>query len=62
MLERIFRRGRGVDPNSEVRVGLPPKVVEVVGLMGQNGSDCRAEWEALWDEVRPESCQRDLSL
>ncbi len=53
----IFRRGRGVDPNSEVWVGHQSKVVEVVGLVGQNGSNYRADWEALWDEVLPESCQ-----
>ncbi len=61
MLEDIFRRGRSVDPNSEVRVGHPPKVVEIVGLVGQSGSDFRAEWEALWDDARPEISQRDLS-
>ncbi len=61
MLERIFRRGRGVDPDSEVRVGLPPKVVEVVGLVGRSGSDCRVDWEALGDDAWPRSCQRDFS-
>ncbi len=43
VLEGIFRRGQSVDPDSEVRVGLPPKVVEVVGLVRQSGSDRRAD-------------------
>ncbi len=60
ILEGIFHRGRSVDPNSEVRIGLPSKVVEVFGLVGQGGSDCRADWVALWDDARPESCKRDL--
>ncbi len=61
ILKGVFRRWRGVDPYSEVRVGFPAKVVEVVGLGEQGGSDCRADWEALRGDARPESCKRDLS-
>ncbi len=50
-----------MDPKSELRVGLPSKVVEVVGLVGQGGSDSRADWEDLWDDARIESWKRDLS-
>ena len=42
VLECVFRRGRGMDPDPKVRVSFLAVVVEVVGLLGRGGSEGRA--------------------
>ena len=53
MLERVFRGGRGVATDPEVRVRVLSIVMAVVGLWGEGRAGDRAEREARGDECGP---------
>ncbi len=53
MIKRVFRGGRGVATDPEVRVRFPSVVMEVDGLWGQGLTGDRSEREARGDECGP---------